>query len=228
MHPQRRPLGHLRLSYVPPAATNLHGHGAEQSPHAVLARRLGAETHPATSQLHQALDEVGRLQRMASPAALGGVAAVARLLHGLDSDEADREAATTPVAVDVHIDRVAVVHLHDLRLPDPAGWTRAVGPARAGGSRRRRRADGQHGGSEDRDEDASAGAHENGYRQAGAKSPTAEPQLKPTSSQMVAEPVIRDRPTRAGGRWPGSSARSPRRSDHQAAARPAREGSSQS
>src|SRR6185503_15188484 len=123
VHPQRRPLGHLRLSYVLPAATDLHGHGAEQPPHAVLARRLGAETHPATSQLHQAL---------------GGVAAVARLLHRLHSDEADREAAATPVAVDVHIDRVAVVDPHDLRLPDPAGWTRAVGPARAGGSRRRR------------------------------------------------------------------------------------------
>src|SRR5205823_3713470 len=99
----------------------------------------GGEAHAPVAELDQALDQIGRLQRVALTTALGGDVAVARLLHGLDADEADREAAAAGVSLDVDDDRVAVVDVDHPRLPDPAAGARAVGPAGPGGGSRRRR-----------------------------------------------------------------------------------------
>ena len=141
--PQRVALGDHDPPDVAPAALVADRDRAQP---AAARAALGVQRRDADALL-RALDElleaVGRVDRVAVAGALGG--AVGGLLHRLDADDADAQQAAEAVAGHVGVERVAVVDVADLALPDralgAAAGTRA-GRGRsvaAGGGRGRRR-----------------------------------------------------------------------------------------
>ena len=143
-------LRHEDRAEVLPAAAAADRDVAREPPVRAARGVLGGEPDALARGLHELLDARGRLDAVALVAALGRVRVVDGELHRLDRGEADVDAAAAPVAVEVDLERVAVVDRQDLPRPDQAararrrrGGTAPCARTGRGGGRQGR---GEHGG----------------------------------------------------------------------------------
>jgi hypothetical protein len=79
------------------------------------------ETDAVVARVDELLEPRGGLARMAGAATAARVVRVDLQFHRVDRDQADALRALRAVAVDVHIERVAVGHERGLAGPDEAG-----------------------------------------------------------------------------------------------------------
>jgi hypothetical protein len=124
---------------VVPAAVVADGDRAQPAAARAALRVQGRDADALLGLLDELLEAGRRVDRVAVPGPLRR--AVGGQLHRLDADDADPQEAAQPVAGHVGVERVAIVDVADLALPDLAlGAARILGHAgaagRGGGGRR--------------------------------------------------------------------------------------------